>query len=66
MNQVDFRALRKQAGLTQQEVADRASISRSYYADLETNGTGRRQKPSVDVTKRLADVLGFNWEDYYN
>ena len=66
MKQIDLRALRERLGFTQQEVADRAKISRSYYATLETNGTGRRRKPSVNVIKQLADVLNFAWNDYFD
>ncbi|MFE4569988.1 helix-turn-helix transcriptional regulator [Paenibacillus chitinolyticus] len=46
---------RKLSGLTQQEVADKAGISRSYYADIEQgskNASGR-------AAKLISDVLGF-------
>lgn len=53
--------LRKQQGLTQQQVADRAGISRSYYSGIE-NGTRDGQ---VDKIKRIADVLGFDWTIFF-
>lgn len=46
---------RQVAGLTQQEVADRAEISYSYYCRLEK---GLSKFPSLDKASALAEVLG--------
>lgn len=48
-----IRAARKQRGLTQAELSERAHISRSYLCDAENN----RYHPSVDTLQRIADVL---------
>lgn len=54
---------RKTAQMSQQAVADKAGISQSYYAGIET---GIRGKPlSVPVAKAIAAVLGFNWVKFY-
>ena len=48
---------------SQQEVADAAGISQSYYAWIET---GIRGKPlAVPVAKKIAAVLGFDWTRFY-
>lgn len=54
---------RKAAQMSQQAVADKAGISQSYYAGIET---GIRGKPlAVPVAKAIAAVLGFNWVKFY-
>lgn len=52
--------LRKEKGLTQQEVSDRAGIDRSYYSKIETGMT-----PSVRVAKQLGKTLGFTWTLFF-
>ena len=55
--------LRAEMGLVQAEVAKLAGISQSYYASIET---GVRGKPlSVNVAKRIANALGFDWTRFY-
>lgn len=44
---------RKKAGLTQVELARKATISRSYLGDVENN----RYKPSLDMLERIAKAL---------
>ena len=51
---MEIKALRKQRGLTQVKLADRANISRSYLAGVE----GDRYNPSVDTLQKIAAVLG--------
>lgn len=56
--------IRAASGRSQQEVADAAGISQSYYAGIEL---GIRGKPlSVPVAKRIAAVLGFDWTRFYD
>lgn len=51
------------ACMSQQEVADKAKISQSYYAGIES---GTRGKPlAVPVAKKIATVLGFDWTRFY-
>jgi transcriptional regulator with XRE-family HTH domain len=46
--------LRRQRGLTQERFAERASITTSYLARIETGA----RKPTLDVMRRLAEGLG--------
>lgn len=50
----NVRALRRERGLTQEELAARAEMERSYVSDLE-RGT---RNPSVRALGRLAEALG--------
>jgi transcriptional regulator with XRE-family HTH domain len=54
-----LRGLRERAGLTQQDVADRAGVSRSYIARLEVSGS----EPSLPVLRRLAAALDIRPEE---
>ena len=52
--------MRVKGNLSQIEVAKKCAISRQYYNFIE-NGLRR---PSPEVAKRIADVLGFGNEWY--
>lgn len=52
---------REQAGLTQKQVAENASIERAYYNMIE-KGT---RTPSVPVAKEIAKVLAFDWPIFF-
>lgn len=47
---------RMELGLTQQDVADRAGISRQYVAEIEAG----RRKPTLATLERLFLVLGLS------
>lgn len=47
---------RKLKGLTQQELADKSSISRSYLGDIE----GGRYNPSIETLDDIAHALGIH------
>lgn len=49
-----LKAARHQAGLTQEELAARAKLSREYVSKLERG----QQSPTVDTLFRLCDILG--------
>ncbi|EKU45047.1 helix-turn-helix domain-containing protein [Staphylococcus massiliensis] len=51
---ITLRQIRKDKKMTQQELADKIEISRSYLSDIE-NG---QKNPSVETVKKLADKLG--------
>lgn len=53
--------LRNDSGLTQTEVAAKASISQNYYSCIEKYG----RTPTISVAKRIAAVLGFDWTKLY-
>ncbi|KGX87039.1 helix-turn-helix domain-containing protein [Pontibacillus litoralis] len=52
--------LRNRKNLTQQEVAERAFIDRSYYAQIESG----ERKPSIDVTQKIAEILHFHYSRF--
>ena len=54
--------MRQSRGWTQQETAENAGISRSYYAMLETCG----RAPSVNVARKLARVFDIEWHMFFN
>lgn len=53
---------RKNRKLTQEEVAKLSDISRSFYTHIE-NGT---KTPSVDVAKKIAKTLDFDWTLFFS
>jgi len=65
LKKINLKKLREMYGLTQQQVSDKAGISRSYYASLENDRAECKYTPTVDVVKRLSDVLCFEWGRYY-
>ncbi len=50
----ELRKARQKAGLTQEQVAARARISREYVSQLERN----RQSPTVDMLLKVCRILG--------
>ncbi len=55
-----LKTIRLSQHLTQSDVAKRVNITSPYYAMIE----GNRRRPSPDVAKRIAAVLGFPDEWY--
>lgn len=53
--------LRGERGLTQQELADKANVSRQTIISLE-NG---RYNPSIQLAFRLANIFGCQIEDIF-
>lgn len=53
--------VRKQKGLSQQQVADAVFINRAYYSQLESG----KRTPSRDVAERLALLGGFHSSAFY-
>lgn len=49
-----LRVIREAMKLTQNEVAEKLGVSRSYYTELEL---GRKQ-PSLDLLRRFVDMFG--------
>ena len=56
-----LKEIRMESGKTQEEVADEAGITRGAYCNIETG----ERRPSVDVAKRIAGVLGFDWTRFF-
>jgi transcriptional regulator with XRE-family HTH domain len=58
----DLLELRVAKGWSQQQAANRAGISRSYYGMLEIKG----RSPSVEVAKKLAEIFQFSWHVFFD
>jgi putative transcriptional regulator len=52
---------RYSTNMTHDEVAEAAEISRSYYTNIEAG----IKNPSVNVAKRIAKVLSFEWTLFF-
>ncbi|QSO48679.1 helix-turn-helix transcriptional regulator [Alicyclobacillus mengziensis] len=53
--------LRHQRRMSQQQIAMRARISRNYLSEIECGV----KNPSVDVSKRIAQVVGCEWIQFF-
>ena len=58
---MDLKKLRKAKRLRQIDLAEAAQISQSLVTQIETG----IRKPSVKVAKRIAEVLGFDWTEFF-
>lgn len=59
-----LRQIRENAKLSQTQVASMAGISQNYYSTIES---GVRRNPlNVDVAKRIASALHFEWTRFYD
>lgn len=56
-----LRDIRKDAEMTQKKVSKLIGVSRPVYTRIE-NGS---RKPSVEIAKKIARVLEFNWTRFY-
>lgn len=55
--------LREKSKLSQEEVAEKAGISQSFYSAIELGNRGN--KLPVQTAKKIAEVLGFEWDMFY-
>lgn len=55
----NIRRLRRRAGLTQEQLADKTSLSTTYIGYLEIG----QKKPSLKTLNKLANVLGVKVKD---
>jgi transcriptional regulator with XRE-family HTH domain len=53
---------RRELGWTQQELADRAGVSRGYLSRLERGAPGR---PGLEVLSRVCGALGRTWTELF-
>lgn len=53
---------RKEMGLTQEEIAHKLNITRQYYNAIEN----MKRKPSVELAKKLGDLLDLDWTYFFN
>lgn len=61
MERVWLIGYREIKGLTQEQVAELSDIKRPYYTMIELG----KRTPSVNVSKRIAAVLGFEWTLFF-
>lgn len=52
---------RKRKGLSQAQVAKKIETSQQAYNYIENN----QRNPSVELAKKIADVLNFSWTKFY-
>lgn len=53
--------LRNKKGLTQEDVAIKSDVARAYITQIETGD----RRPSVQVAKRIAEAVGFDWTIFF-
>ena len=58
---LDLKSIRKNKGLTGEMVCKMAGLSVSALSMIETG----KRRPSVELAKRIAAVLGFDWTLFY-
>lgn len=58
-----LRQIRYERGMTQEQVAEHAEISRPYYVLLET-GSGCKGL-SVKTAMKIGKTLGFDWTKFF-
>ncbi len=58
---LDLKTLRNEKEMKGCEVAEKCKISYQYYNFIENE----RRRPSVEVAKRIAGVLGFEWTRFF-
>ncbi|AQP59501.1 helix-turn-helix transcriptional regulator [Listeria monocytogenes] len=54
--------IRNKKNISQRDIANKVGISRVTYTSYELGS----RNPSVDVAKRIADELGFNWTLFFD
>ena len=57
-----IKTFREKAAITQEELARRAKLSRTYIIQLES---GRSKKPSAESLYRIAQALNVKVEDFF-
>ena len=58
---IDLKKIRTEAGMTQKELATQTGVIRQTICEIERG----RNKPSVDLAKRLASVLNIDWIEFF-
>lgn len=58
---VDLKAVRRERGLTQEQLAAKAQIARTVITNIEIG----QARPSVETAKALAAVLDLDWWKFF-
>ena len=53
--------LRKNKGMTHEDVSNVCGISRQYYSMIEMG----ERSPSVETAKKIAKILAFDWTKFF-
>ncbi len=53
--------IRKDLGMTQLQVGEKAGITQQHYNFIETGA----RRPSVETAKKIAAALGFEWTRFF-
>lgn len=61
MTTAELQRMREGKGLSQRGIAKAIGIAKGTYINIEHN----RRKPSVEVAKKIAAVLDFDWWKIY-
>ena len=57
----DLKKVRQDNGLTQTALAEAAGVVRQTISNIECGINA----PSVNLAKKLAEILGLNWTDFF-
>lgn len=57
-----LKTVRIAASMTQEQVANKAQISQPAYTNIEKG----YRNPSIKTAKKIAAVLGFDWQRFYD
>lgn len=60
---VDLKTIRKEKGLTQQQLADIVGIKRTTISNLEL---GTSKEPRTKNAKKIAKVLDIDWKLFFS
>ncbi len=58
---MDLKVIRKNNELTQQALADQVGVKRQTISAIE-----RGSRPSPQVAKKIAEILGFEWTKFFD
>ena len=58
---IDLRKVRQDNGLTQTALAEAAGVVRQTISNIECGINA----PSIDLAKKLAEILELNWTDFF-
>lgn len=59
---INLKEVRKSKGLTQEELAAKCDVQRTTVTMIETG----ENLPSVQLAKKLAEVLEIDWTEFFN
>lgn len=59
---VDLKKIRVDQGMTQEQLANKVGVVRTTISNIECGLT----LPSVQTAKLIAEILNFNWTDFYS